>query len=93
MSDKTIDHLSNDAAQARAHGMSYGKYMQWKAQNQNAKPIPVKRVAGENEAVCRQCGTVFPRSQHYRAYCSRLCRAEFQSAQKRTKRYGGGLGG
>ena len=27
MSDKTIDHLSNDAAQARAHGMSYGKYV------------------------------------------------------------------
>lgn len=92
MSEKKIDQLSLDAAKARASGMSYGKYMQWKAQHTNAEQTTTKRVAGENEAVCRKCGKVFPRNQHYRVYCSKLCRAEYQYTQKRNQRYSGGLG-
>lgn len=93
MSDKNKkDQLSIDAAKARACGMSYGKYMQWKALHTNTESTTTKRVVGDHEAVCRQCGKVFPRNQHYRVYCSRLCRSEYQSAMERREKYRGGLG-
>lgn len=92
MSYKTIDHLSLDAAKARESGMTYGKYMQWKAMNTEQSQEPIKRKAGEGEAICKNCGKIFTRGQHFRVYCSRLCRAGNRQIRDRAKTLRGGLG-
>lgn len=74
MSDK-VDQLSLDAAQARKKGMTYGKYMQWKYTHKGEPAPIVKTTVGPGEAICKKCGKIFVRSQHYRTYCSRICRS------------------
>ena len=87
-----VDQLNLDAAAARRNGMTYGKYMQWKSLHKDEAPKPIKRTAGEGEAVCKNCGKVFARNQHYRVFCSRLCRAEYGHTRDKAKKLRGGLG-
>ena len=87
-----MDQLSRDACDALAHGMTYGKYMAWKRSRDIMLDKPIKRVVGEHEAVCKCCGKVFTKSQHYRVYCSRLCRATQQDRVYKERAMRGGLG-
>ena len=93
MSDnEKIDYLSRDAAEALKRGMTYGKYMQWKSMNQGEILQPVRQTAGEGEVVCRTCGKVFKRSQHYRVYCSKKCNSDYYHMREKARRLRGGFG-
>ena len=75
-SNENMDQLAQDATDALAKGMTYGKYMAWKQSRRRMPERPVKRVLQEGEAHCKHCGKIFTKDKHRKVYCSRQCRAD-----------------
>ena len=66
---KKPDKLSLDAAEARAAGMSYGK---WKALQ--GEPVIVEKKIPAGWSVCKYCGKPFkPRVGSAQKYCEEFC--------------------
>ena len=89
---KKMDQLSKDSCDALAHNMSYGQYMAWKRDHGLVSKKPIKTVAGEGEGICRCCGKVFTKTNQYRVYCSRQCRATQYDRVYTERTMRGGLG-
>lgn len=86
-----IDKLAQDAAAARAAGMSYGK---WKAMLPVVpiEPKPPLKSFAEIEYVCEQCGCRFFRYDHIMVkYCGERCRnAAYREKRKERSCNNGG---
>ena len=82
MAKKEPDNLSQDAAAARAAGMSYGK---WKGL-QPVVPVEPKMVPGYYTGnVCNYCGNRFYSSDRKQKSCSRKCAALARLAARHKK--------
>lgn len=72
MAKKKRDRLAEDAAKAKAAGMSYGK---WKALQPPDEPEKPKKIVIEN--TCQFCGKKFYQNDNrQRKYCSPECKYE-----------------
>lgn len=78
---KKPDKLAQDAAAARAAGMSYGK---WKALQ--SEPVKEKKGIPEGWLVCKYCGKPFkPKVKRNQIYCEAYCQAEAQKERDRQR--------
>lgn len=78
---KEPDKLSQDAAAARAAGMSYGK---WKALQSD--PVREKNGTLEGWLVCQYCGKPFkPKTKRPQIYCEIYCQREAQKERDRQR--------
>lgn len=72
------DKLSQDAWDARQHGMSYGKWMATKSyeapreEREDCSPLGKKWT--ETKVKCRYCGKLFQRTSPHQKLCSEECR-------------------
>lgn len=88
------DNLALDAMDARAAGMTYGKY---KAQHPETRPANEARLAAMRkkpaqkpaskvyEFTCRLCGEKFTTTNKNRRYCGDDCKAKKDHADYRAK--------
>ena len=78
---KKMDKLSQDAAAAKASGMSYGK---WKAM-QEPVVLPKKEVI-RRSCVCAYCGkTFYTNNRHNKKYCDDVCK--ISASNERNKEW------
>lgn len=90
-SRKPKDNLALDAMDARAAGMTYGK---WKAQHPNTKNANEARLAkmkradepNPREVICPVCGARFIANVHNKKYCSDGCKAKMDDAKYRARK-------
>lgn len=69
VSKKEQDMLAQDAAAAKAAGMSYGN---WKAMQTN--PVKVKKEIPDGWKVCQYCGKPYkPKTKRPQLYCEAYC--------------------
>ena len=68
---KEMDKLAQDAAAAKAAGMSYGR---WKAMQEPVEP-PKRKVKG-TACICPRCGKTFYQNGKKRIYCDSVCQRE-----------------
>lgn len=84
MAKKELDNLTRCSNEALAAGMTYGKYMAMKYEQEQVpkvkapKPLPGWRV-------CRHCGKKFYASHGNRQYCSDICSANAHYKMQRDK--------
>lgn len=78
---KKIDKLAQDAAAAKASGMSYGK---WKAVQEQVE-LRKKEVISR-ACVCAYCGnTFYTNNGHNKKYCDDICKS--QASRERHKEW------
>ena len=74
-----MDKLSQDAAKAKASGLSYGR---WKA----LQPVPVKKMEvkiPDNTKKCLYCGKAFVPHKGNQKFCEAYCQKE--AAKERVR--------
>lgn len=78
---KKPDKLAQDAAAARAAGMSYGK---WKALQSNL--VERKKEIPDGWLVCQYCGKQFkPKTKRPQMYCEVYCQKQAQEERDRQR--------
>ena len=78
---KEPDKLSQDAASAKAAGMSYGN---WKALQSD--PVGEKAGTPEGWQECQYCGKLFkPKTKRPQTYCEIYCQREAQKERDRQR--------
>ena len=83
MAKKKMDKLSQDAAAAKAAGMSYGK---WKAM-QGEQPIRKDPEVPETWKICQYCGKPFkPTTKRPQLYCEAYCGTRAYYERERLKK-------
>lgn len=93
-SRKPKDNLALDAMDARAAGMTYGK---WKAQHPHTKAANEARLAKPkradqpsvqkvHEGICPVCGEKFTTIVKNKKYCSDDCKAKMEGAKYRARK-------
>lgn len=81
---KQMDKLAQEASQALAAGMSYGK---WKAMQAPVKIEPKPDPFKIKTYICAYCGAEFaPDDNRYRKYCGDRCR-KLGNAEAMKERY------
>lgn len=83
-----MDQLTIVSTNAIKAGMSYGKYMAWKAQmGIKNPPKPDEEEVAMNKRTCLNCGEEFtPRIRKDQKYCCDYCRNTFFERKKVTDR-------
>ena len=82
MANKEMDKLSQDAAKAKASGLSYGR---WKA----LQPVPVKKKEvkiPECMKACPYCGKLFTPHNGKHKFCEPYCRLEANYEKHREQK-------
>lgn len=81
---KKMDKLSQDAADALAAGMSYGK---WKAmQKVPVTPVITETKIPDGWLVCKWCGKPFkPKTKRSQDYCEAYCQKAAYNEKNREK--------
>ena len=72
-----MEQLTDDAVEARKRGMSYGKYMAMKHQEQAKERIPEKenteKETAKRTVLCAICGEVIHNAVRNQKYCTGEC--------------------
>ena len=68
-----MDQLTEDAVDARKKGMSYGKYMAMKQQEQDKERMPEKEKTDKKTVLCAICGAVIQNAVRNQKYCTGEC--------------------
>lgn len=74
-----MDRLSKHAAEAKAAGMSYGKYMAIRQQQSPAVRYPLAGV--DKKTDCAWCGKPVPKESRRRKYCCEECARKAHDAK------------
>lgn len=75
-----MDNLTRDCIAARMADMTYGK---WKAAQQKSESPEPLEIDPDKMRKCKNCGALFAKGKHYRAYCSGECREKYEKIHKR----------
>ena len=82
MAEDVMENLTRDAVDARKMGMTYGRYIAWK-ENQELQFRKLALQKHDRLPVCACCGAPITKGNRNRKYCGQECADRMRDRRKR----------